>query len=144
MNHFTPVASLLGGILIGLAATIVLAVHGKVAGISGIFGGLLQRGAGDRPFRLAFLGGLLGGGALLGLAAPSLLPSAGAASPPLWVIVGAGLLVGFGTRMGGGCTSGHGVCGLSRFSRRSLVATVTFMLTGGITAFLAHHLGGAS
>jgi uncharacterized membrane protein YedE/YeeE len=141
MNHFTPVASLLGGLLIGLAATIVLAVHGKVAGISGIFGGLLQRATVDRPFRFAFLGGLLAGGVLLRIFLPSSLPSADATSLPLWVILGAGLLVGFGTRLGSGCTSGHGVCGLSRFSGRSLVATLTFMFTGGVTVFLAHRLG---
>lgn len=140
MSQFTPIASGIGGMLIGLAASIILAVHGKVAGISGMFGGLFQREVHDRDFRLAFVGGLFAGGVGLLFLRPSSFPSAGSGVPMAAVVV-AGLLVGFGTRLGNGCTSGHGVCGLSRFSGRSLVATVTFMATGALTAFVTHKLG---
>lgn len=140
MSQFTPVASGIGGMLIGLAASIILAVHGKVAGISGMFGGLFQREVHDRDFRLAFIGGLLVGGFALLILRPSSFPSSSSGVPIAAVLV-AGLLVGYGTRLGNGCTSGHGVCGLSRFSGRSLVATITFMATGALTAFVAHKLG---
>jgi hypothetical protein len=141
MTHFTPITSAIGGMLIGLSATIVLAVHGKVAGISGLYGGLFQRTLQDRDFRLAFVLGLFAGGVIMLFARPSSFPSS-ASHLPVWAIVGAGLLVGYGTRLGNGCTSGHGVCGLSRFSGRSLVATMTFMFTGALTAFLAYRVGG--
>ncbi len=141
MHNFTPFASLLGGALIGLAASLVLLTHGKVAGISGIVGALLQRDTADRPFRLSFLGGLLAAGALLLALRPQTF--AASATTPLWAVAVAGLLVGYGTRLGSGCTSGHGICGLSRFSIRSLVATATFMATGGLTVFVVQHvLGG--
>lgn len=140
MSHFTPIASAIGGILIGISASIVLAVHGKVAGISGLYGGLFQRTVTDRDFRLAFIGGLLLGGVALLVARPSTFPT-GPSGIPLGAVIVAGLLVGFGTRLGNGCTSGHGVCGLSRFSGRSLVATLTFMAAGGLSTFVAHHLG---
>jgi len=139
MSQFTPIASGIGGVLIGLSASLVLAVHGKVAGISGMYGGLFQREVPDRDFRAAFVGGLLVGGVALAFLRPSMFPSAG--SVPMAAVVAAGLLVGFGTRLGNGCTSGHGVCGLSRFSGRSLVATITFMLTGAIATFLARTFG---
>jgi len=140
MSHFTPIASSVGGILIGISASIILAVHGKVAGISGMFGGLFQRTVTDRDFRLTFIAGLLLGGVALLVARPSVFPT-GSSGIPLGAVVVAGLLVGFGTRLGNGCTSGHGVCGLSRFSGRSLVATITFMTAGALSTFVAHHLG---
>ena len=141
MHNFTPLASLFGGALIGLAASLLLLAHGKIAGISGIFGGLLQRDVSDRPFRLWFVGGLLAAGVLLF----ALRPEAFVASPhaPLWAIAIAGILVGYGTRIGNGCTSGHGICGISRLSIRSLVATATFMIAGVLTVFVVRHvLGG--
>jgi hypothetical protein len=123
--------------LIGLAATLLMAGLGRVAGISGILGGLLAPRADNAGWQLAFLLGLVGGGALVALAAPSAI---GASGLPWPVLLGAGFAVGLGTRLGNGCTSGHGVCGLSRFSQRSLVAVLTFMATGMLTATL---LGGA-
>ena len=140
MSTFTPIASVVGGVLIGFAASIVLAAHGKVAGISGLFGGLLQRNVPDRAFRIAFMAGLLVGGVLLLVVLPSSFPPGGSGAP-MGAVVAAGLLVGYGTRLGNGCTSGHGVCGLSRFSGRSLVATITFMLSGALATFLARRFG---
>jgi uncharacterized membrane protein YedE/YeeE len=127
-----------GGALIGAAAALLFLTHGRVAGISGIAGGLLPPAAIDRAWRLAFLAGLIGSGA----AAAFLAPHAVGASvrSPLLVAI-AGVLVGFGTRLGSGCTSGHGVCGLSRLAPRSLVAVATFMTAGAITAWVA---GGGS
>jgi uncharacterized membrane protein YfcA/uncharacterized membrane protein YedE/YeeE len=132
---------LLGGVLIGLAAAALLLLNGQIAGISGIVGGLLHPKPGDLGWRIAFVAGLLAGGTALA----SLRPEA--FGPPLAqptaVFVLAGLLVGAGTRLGSGCTSGHGVCGLGRGSVRSLVATATFMLSGAAVVFLTHHvLGG--
>ena len=141
MEHFTPFASLIGGAMIGLAASLLLLADGRIAGISGIVGGLLNRGAGDTAWRVLFVAGLLVGGLILRVVDPALLRvdldrSAGA-------LVASGLLVGFGTALGNGCTSGHGVCGLSRGSSRSLVATLTFMATGILLATLVvHALGG--
>jgi uncharacterized protein len=138
MLPLAPVAPLVGGALIGLAATLLLWSHGKIAGISGLYGGLFLRETEDRGFRMSFLAGLLAGGIGLGVAHPDAF---GASSPvSLPVVAAAGLLVGFGTRLGNGCTSGHGVCGVSRLSGRSLAATVTFMLTGFVTVFLTHHV----
>lgn len=131
--------SLAGGALIGLAATVMLAFNGRIAGISGIVSGLLTPKAGDVSWRAAFVAGLLAAGLAL---APLLPGNFAATSPRSLVLVGiAGLFVGYGVRLGNGCTSGHGVCGLSRFSPRSLVATLTFMATGMATAFLARLLG---
>lgn len=128
----TLFTSLLGGVLIGASALLLMSLSGRVAGVSGITGGLLTAPRGDRSWRLAFLGGLvLGGLVLLGLA-PAALPQAMPASLPLLVL--AGFLVGFGARQGNGCTSGHGVCGLGRRSRRSLAAVVVFMATGMFAA----------
>lgn len=133
--------SLLGGALIGLAASVVLLTHGRVAGISGLFGGLFLPGHDARFFRMSFLLGLVAAGLVLSFVYPAAFGSTGHAS--LAVIAAAGLLVGFGTRLGGGCTSGHGVCGLCRFSGRSLVATLTFMGTGMLTVLAMRHvLGG--
>jgi uncharacterized membrane protein YedE/YeeE len=141
MEQFTPIASLIGGGLIGLAASLLLLGDGKIAGISGILGGLLGPAAGDTAWRAWFVAGLLLGGFGLRAVDPALVRmdlerSAGA-------LVASGLLVGFGTALGNGCTSGHGVCGLSRGSVRSLVATLTFMVTGLLMAWLVgHRLGG--
>jgi uncharacterized membrane protein YedE/YeeE len=129
--------ALLGGALIGSGSALLLLTHGRIAGIAGIAGGLLQRATSDRAWRLGFLAGLVAAGA----AAAAVVPAAiGAPVRPLAAIVVAGLLVGFGTQLGSGCTSGHGVCGLSRLSIRSLVAVATFMATGAITAMIAGRL----
>lgn len=142
MHNFTPFASLFGGILIGLSASAMLLLDGKVAGISGILAGVLKPVTGDTLWRICFLAGLLTGGLLLRI----LLPSAfdfGIIRPfPLLII--AGLLVGFGTRLGSGCTSGHGVCGIGRLSPRSLVATATFIFTAALVVYLVDHLIGVS
>src|SRR5688572_19530543 len=117
--------SFLGGILIGLAASILVLFAGRVAGISGILGGLFDTGHGDRAWRIAFLTGLIGTGAAVFFWAPQAF---GAAPHQSWLLTAiAGLLVGFGTRMGNGCTSGHGVCGVGRLSLRSVIATVVFI-----------------
>jgi uncharacterized membrane protein YedE/YeeE len=142
MHDFTPVASLIGGILIGLSASAMLLLQGKIAGISGIFAGVLRPAMGDTLWKAAFLTGLFSGGLLL----RTFLPGAfdfGVARP-FGVFAMAGLLVGFGTRLGNGCTSGHGVCGVSRFSARSIVATATFIATGALTVFIINHVLGAS
>lgn len=140
MDQFTPFTSLLGGALIGLASAVLLAFHGRIAGISGILGGLLAPARGESGWRAAFLAGLVGGGTVLGLLRPDLFASDFVAAPA--VTVAAGLLVGLGTRLGGGCTSGHGVCGISRLSTRSLIATVLFMTAGIATVTFTHHLLG--
>jgi uncharacterized protein len=139
MTDFTPWASTLGGTLIGLAASLLLLGAGRVAGISSIFGDLLlASGAAERRWRSVFLGGLLAGALFWEWLAPgSILPSP---RPLLW-LAASGLLVGVGTRLGGGCTSGHGVCGLSRLSTRSLAATLTFVATGMLTVTLLRWLG---
>jgi uncharacterized protein len=132
--------ALLGGAMIGAASALLLLTHGRIAGISGIVGSLLPPlpRAGDRSWRVAFVAGLLATGALAAVIAPQAL----AASPrAAWMVALAGLLVGYGTRWGSGCTSGHGVCGVSRLAPRSLVAVATFMVTGALSTWLA---GGAS
>ena len=131
-------APLLGGALIGLAATLMMALHGRIAGISGVLGGLL---VGDRaPWRAWFIGGIVLGGAAMVAMMPSAF--AGGIDRSLPAIAVAGLLVGVGTRLGNGCTSGHGVCGISRMSKRSIVATLTFIATGALTVFAVRTLGG--
>ena len=142
MENFTPVASLCGGMLIGLSASILLLCDGKIAGISGIAGGLLSPIKGDTLWRALFLLGLLTGGFLFRLIAPQVF--AITLSRSTGTLIAAGLLVGFGTRLGNGCTSGHGVCGISRFSPRSVVATITFMITGIVTVYIINHLLGGS
>ena len=140
---FTPVSALIGGALIGASASMMLAFNGRIAGISGVLGGLVRPQRGDVEWRITFMAGLLAGGVLLALAYPRALLATSASPIALTVI--AGLLVGFGTQLGGGCTSGHGVCGISRFSMRSILATVTFMATGALAAFIVQHvLGSAS
>jgi uncharacterized protein len=142
MEDFTPVSSILGGALIGLSAVLVLFGLGRIAGVSGIYGGLLQPRSGDFAWRLAFVLGLLGGGLVMVAIAPQRF-SLGL-DRTLLTVACAGLLVGIGTRMGNGCTSGHGVCGVGRGSTRSLIATLTFMTTGILTVFLTRHVLGGS
>ncbi|GAB3761118.1 hypothetical protein GCM10028796_10890 [Ramlibacter monticola] len=134
--HFTPWTSLAGGLLIGLAAALFVLLNGRVLGVSGIVGGLLRPGAGDRGWRLSFLAGLFAAPALWSLFAAPVAPRI-AAGPVLLVL--SGLLVGWGTRYGSGCTSGHGVCGISRLSPRSVLATLAFMATGFATVFVLRH-----
>ena len=132
MENFTPYASLAGGALIGLAAALLLAANGRIAGISGITGQLLA-GGGDRSWRALFLLGLVVSGIVISMFWPDAYLFGIDRSTPQLIV--AGLLVGIGTQYGGGCTSGHGVCGLSRFSKRSLVAVVTFMTTAAFTVW---------
>lgn len=140
MTHFTPYTALGGGLLIGAAAVLLLYLNGRIAGISGIFNGALARQAGDTAWRVAFVGGMLAGGAAFWWLTPhAFVPRQGY---PLALLLAAGFLVGFGTRLGSGCTSGHGVCGLGRRSLRSLVATVTFVGCGMLTVYLMRHLLG--
>ena len=137
-NSFTPIASMLGGALIGVAAVMLMAVSGRIAGVSGIAARLLPPYEDDAfKGRLAFVGGLIAAPVLLALAGGTLPAQVIAAGPATLVIAGA--LVGFGSVWGNGCTSGHGVCGLSRLSMRALVATATFMATGIATAVIARH-----
>lgn len=140
MENFTPVSALIGGGLIGLASVVLMLFIGRIAGIAGIVGDLFVTGGSEIGWRLAFIAGLIAG--------PFLVPLAGGTIPditidaPLPMVVAAGLLVGFGTRLGNGCTSGHGVCGLARLSPRSLVATLTFMAAGAAVVFVFRHLIG--
>lgn len=132
-------AGLQGGLLIGLAAALLFGLVGRIAGISGLLAGALRVGAPESPVARAFVAGLLAAGVIAALtmgSAPAMLPDIG-----LPTLIVAGLLVGFGTRLGNGCTSGHGVCGISRLSWRSLVATMTFMTAGFVTVFVVRHGG---
>ncbi|GAA4359218.1 YeeE/YedE family protein [Variovorax defluvii] len=138
-NHFTPVASLAGGVLIGIAAAMFALLNGRIAGISGVLGGLLRPSEGDVAWRIAFVLGLVGAPLVYVLVAALPKPQIDASYGAL---VLAGLLVGIGTRYGSGCTSGHGVCGLSRLSPRSLVATLAFMGAGFVTVFVTRHILG--
>jgi uncharacterized membrane protein YedE/YeeE len=136
-THFTPWASLAGGVLLGLAASAFILINGRILGISGIIGGLLRPSSGDAGWRIAFVLGLLAAPALYELVAGPVLATVDAG----WgVVIAAGLLVGVGTRYGSGCTSGHGVCGLSRLSPRSLVATLAFMGAGFAMVFVVRHV----
>ena len=138
-NHFTPWGSLAGGVLLGLASALFILLNGRVLGISGILGGLLVPKRSDASWRVMFLLGLLLAPATLSLLAPGLI-SAPRIEADNVAIVAAGLLVGLGTRYGSGCTSGHGVCGLSRLSPRSLVATLAFMASGFAMVYVVRHL----
>ena len=132
----------MGGALIGLAAATLLLLHGKVAGISGIVSGAISGTRAELPWRAAFIGGLLAGGALFAWRAPALLAPSIPRSP-VWIVT-AGLLVGFGTRLGNGCTSGHGICGVGRFAPRSILATAAFIAVGMVVTFaLGRALGRA-
>jgi len=141
MENFTPVPALIGGLLIGLSAVVMLGAMGRIAGISGILGGLLNNGSPDRKWRNYFLAGLVAGVALfiaLGgeVNAINLNPFDFSGELQTGVLIAGGLLVGFGTQMGSGCTSGHGVCGLGRLSPRSLAATMIFMGIAGLVVLI--------
>jgi len=140
MDNFTPLSALIGGLLIGTSAALFLVLNGRVAGISGILGGLIPPERGHVGWRLAFLAGML-------VSAPAFVMAGGRLPSveldiSLPVLITAGLIVGFGTRLGAGCTSGHGVCGIGRGSPRSIVATLVFMATAITTVFLARHVIG--
>lgn len=138
MLNVIPWESLFGGILLGISATILLLVNGKIAGISGIMNGIMSPKKGDYSWRLLFAVGMMAGGLIsvlmLGVAVPS------TANLSLGMVIAAGLLVGIGTRLGNGCTSGHGICGMGRLSKRSIVATCVFMAVAGLTVFVRLHL----
>jgi uncharacterized protein len=138
VGDFTPASGLIGGLLIGLAVALMMLMNGRVAGISGIVGGLVNPKAGDTGWRAAFVIGLPLGALAYILVAGGPPPVDVLASPPA-ILIG-GLLVGFGTRMGSGCTSGHGLCGLALLSRRSVVATAVFFGVAMLTVFLAGHV----
>ena len=138
-NAFTPLQAAAGGVLIGSASAIFLLFNGRIAGISGILGGLLRPRAGDIGWRIAFIAGLVCAPLAYGFFAPVARPEIAASDLALSV---AGLLVGVGTRYGSGCTSGHGVCGISRMSARSVVATALFMGAGFVTVFIVRHVLG--
>lgn len=140
ITTFTPIEAIVGGALIGLASVALMALHGRIAGMTGILSNAILPGNSDRGWRLAFLAGAIVAPALILLTST---PIPFAADIPAWAIVVSGLLVGVGVIFGGGCTSGHGVCGIARLSPRSIVATVTFMATTAITVFVIRHvLGG--
>ncbi len=142
MENFTPYTALAGGLLIGISATVLLLFNGRITGISGILGGLLFPKQGEWPWRLLFLLGIMAGALSYHLVFPdSFAPRTGY---PLPLLIIGGFLVGFGTRMGNGCTSGHGVCGIGRGSMRSIVATTVFMLTGVISVYIIQHVMGMS
>jgi len=136
---FSPVSAAIGGVIIGIAVAMLLLVNGRIAGISGIVGGLLRPTTGDIAWRLAFVAGLIAAPVLFVVAgkAPTIAIDAGFPT-----LVAAGLIVGVGTRYGAGCTSGHGVCGISRLSPRSILATLAFMASGFVTVFVVRHLFG--
>ena len=140
MENFTPIPAAIGGFLIGLSAVLFMALNGRIAGISGIVAGVLTPSRGDWSWRLAFMGGLF--------LAPLVVWFATSEKPtvvfthPIWLTALGGLLVGFGARLGGGCTSGHGVCGMARLSKRSMAATGVFMATAIAAVFILHHAMG--
>lgn len=138
--HFTPVTGLIGGVLIGLSASLLLWLNGRIAGISGIVDGALAAPSGESAWRWLFLLGMLGGGAVEFWLGPGVRGFQTDLPWPVFLLAGG--LVGFGTRLGGGCTSGHGVCGLGRLSLRSLAAVLTFMATGTLTVFIVRHVFG--
>src|SRR2546430_1496009 len=137
MMAFDPISAALGGALIGLAAVLLMILNGRIAGISGIFGDLIAFDTGDKAWRIAFITGLIAAPILLGLAGFGL---SAPLMPASWaIVIAGGLLVGFGTRLGGGCTSGHGVCGMARLSPRSIVATLIFMATAILVVAIMRH-----
>lgn len=140
MAEFDPISSLAGGVLIGIAAGVLWVFNGRLAGISGIFGDALGFRLPEIGWRWMFVAGLIAGGVAMYAVEPGYFPRGVQGALPV-AIVG-GLLVGIGTRMGSGCTSGHGVCGIARVSPRSIAATLIFMGTGGITVFVTNHLLG--
>ena len=138
--HFTPWSSLSGGILLGVASALFILINGRILGISGILGGLLPPKLGDTSWRIAFLLGMFAAPTVFHAVVPAEYITAPRIEATEWMIVVAGLLVGVGTRYASGCTSGHGVCGLSRLSPRSLVATASFMSAGFVTVYVVRHL----
>ncbi|MGH6816974.1 MAG: YeeE/YedE family protein [Hyphomicrobiaceae bacterium] len=140
MDTFTPVSALAGGVLIGASAALLLILNGRIAGISGVLGGLLQPTRSDLGWRVAFIAGLLSAPVLYAMFGGTLPPVI--LKTPTALLVVAGLAVGFGTRLGGGCTSGHGVCGIGRASPRSLAATGVFMTVAILTVFIMRHVLG--
>jgi uncharacterized protein len=138
VENFTPVSGLVGGLLIGLAGALMMLFNGQIAGISGIVGSMLAKKASEVGWRAVFVVGLLLGAFAYTLVTGGAIPVTIQASLPVMVV--AGLLVGFGTRLGSGCTSGHGISGIARFSKRSIVATLVFMATAIITVFVTHHV----
>jgi uncharacterized membrane protein YedE/YeeE len=139
-THFTPLASLTGGIILGIGSAIFILVNGRILGISGILGGLLPPKVGDTTWRLAFMLGLFAAPSVFHAVVPAEYITAPRIDATDMMVVAAGLLVGVGTRYASGCTSGHGVCGLSRLSPRSLVATVSFMSAGFAMVYVMRHL----
>ena len=141
-SNFTPYSALIGGVIIGLSSALLLLFNGKICGISGITGNILSFKRHDTLWRTMFFAGLICGG----IATFTLLPTTKVfvADASTTALVCAGLLVGYGTRLGNGCTSGHGVCGMSRFSKRSIIATCVFMLSGMITVYIVKHVVGGS
>lgn len=141
LSHFTPYASFAGGILIGIAAAILILFNGRIAGVSGILGQALNGGiVRDNLWRIAFVMGIIAAPALWQIWVGEI--EINIETNALWLII-AGLFVGVGTSYGSGCTSGHGICGLSRFSMRSVIATLSFMLTGMVTVYIMRHVLGA-
>lgn len=140
MAHFTPISALIGGLLIGLGAAVLLLGGGRIAGVSGIVGGLLQRPTSDLVWRACFIAGLVIGAGLYAIVVPDRFVVHFDATAG--TVAAAGLVVGYGTRLGHGCTSGHGVCGIGRLSLRSVVATVLFMASAMVTVFIARHMTG--
>ena len=138
MENFTPVESLVGGIVIGIAALVLLRFYGRIAGISGVVGGLFPFNTGETLWRMVFLAGLVTGGVTLSFVHTDAVTFELAYSNPALIL--AGLLVGVGSRMGNGCTSGHGICGLGRLAPRSMVAVLTFMTTGILAAVVVHQI----
>jgi uncharacterized membrane protein YedE/YeeE len=136
-TEFTPISALIGGALIGIAAVILMAANGRIAGISGIVGGLVGPGVGDRAWRAAFIAGLIAAPlAFMALGSPIEIEIPAGTG----VLIVAGLLVGIGTQLGSGCTSGHGVCGISRLSTRAITATITFMASGAAVVYAVRHV----
>jgi uncharacterized membrane protein YedE/YeeE len=147
VDHFTPLASALGGLLLGVASSVLFLVNGRILGISGVVGEIPSARSGDRAWRAVFLLGLLTGGIAIFAVDRGALALAAEQSVPF--AIAAGVLVGIGTRLSNGCTSGHGLCGIARLSKRSVVATCVFMATGALTVFVVRHVlhlatGGAS
>ncbi|MDV7103540.1 YeeE/YedE thiosulfate transporter family protein [Vibrio sp. TH_r3] len=138
MSFSIPWESLFGGVLLGISASVLLLMNGKIAGISGIVSGLLTPKRKDYSWRLLFFIGMMLGGMLAGVMFNVSIPGEFSASP--WLLAVSGLLVGIGTKIGNGCTSGHGICGIGRFSFRSIVATLTFMLVAALTVFFRLHV----
>ena len=139
-NHFTPWASLIGGLSLGVASAVFILINGRILGISGILGGLLPPKVRDIGWRVAFLLGMLAAPTVFMALAPAGLASEPRIDAGFWTVIAAGLLVGIGTRYASGCTSGHGVCGLSRLSPRSLVATLSFMGAGFFIVYIVRHV----